>query len=292
MRVIPSIIAAGHQDFDALDKIRHAIMSRVGGPEKLATRFPLLIREAIDFVLDPVRTARTRMAELDNVEKTFVGLKIEHYVRDMLDVPKGLRDLVIDGMDVDVKNTTQDTWMIPQETYRPEDPVLVIASEESTHRCWLGLLMARDVYLNKPNNDKKRSVSSKAFQNIMWLIEGAPYPQSHWAKIDMDRFREIKKINGGKKRAIAFFSENIGLPVHRDVIQSLLLQHDYMKRIRRNGGARDVLKTRGIALLSGIYDAGLIHELGLPVIDREETIAVKPCTAVEETLMRSKGVIT
>jgi hypothetical protein len=72
------------------------------------------------------------MSDLDNVEKTFVGLKMEHYVRDMLDVPKGLRDLVIDGIDVDVKNTTQNTWMIPQETYRTEDAVLVIASEEHT----------------------------------------------------------------------------------------------------------------------------------------------------------------
>src|SRR5262249_12099395 len=136
MRAIPSIVQPGHPDFDVLDKIRRAILACVDGQEKLAARFPLLVREAIDFVLDPVRTARTRMSDLDNVEKTFVGLKMEHCVRDMLDVPKGLRDLVIDGVDVDVKNTTQDTWMIPQETYRTEDAVLVIASEELTHRCW------------------------------------------------------------------------------------------------------------------------------------------------------------
>jgi hypothetical protein len=225
------------------------------------------------------------MPDLDNVEKTFVGLKMEHLVRDMLDVPKGLRDLVIDGIDVDVKNTTRDTWMIPQETYRTEDAVLLIASEELTHRCWLGLMMARDAYLNIPNNDKKRGVSSKAFQHILWLVEGATYPKSRWANINMDRFREIKKIKGGKKRAIAFFSENLGLPVHRDVIQSLLLQHDYMKRIRRNGGARDVLKTKGIAVLSGIYDQEVLELLGFN-IDSEHSVAVAPGDWQEEELLR------
>jgi hypothetical protein len=291
MRVIPSVVKPGHQDFDILNKIAHALLARAGGPERLAERFPELIREAIDFVLDPVRTARTKMSELDSIEKTFVGLKIEHVVRDMLDVPKGLRDLVIDGIDVDIKNTIGDTWMIPPETYRTEDVCLVVASEEATHRCWLGLLMARDAYLNAPNRDQKRSVASGAFQNILWLVNGAPYPKSHWANINMDRFREIRKIRGGTNRAVEFFSENLRFPVHRIVVQSLLLQHDYMKRLRANGGARDVLQRRGIALLSGIYDSGLIRELHLPGISSEEMIAVAPKDAVEEAMMRQRGVI-
>ena len=281
----------GHPDFDVLDKIRRAILAQVSGPARLAERFADLIREAIDFVLDPVRTARTRISELDSIEKTFVGLKIEHVVRDMLDVPKGLRDLVIDGLDVDIKNTIGETWMIPPETFRTEDACLVVASEEATHRCWLGLLIARDAYLNAPNRDQKRSVASGAFQNILWLIEGAPYPKSHWANINMDRFRTLRKIRGGTNRAVAFFSENLRLPVHRIVIQSLLLQHDYMKRLRANGGARDVLQRRGIALLSGIYDFSFINELHIPSIGSEEMIAIEPKDAAEEALMRQKGVI-
>lgn len=291
MRVIPSTIRPGHPDYVMLDRIRNALLVQTGGQERLAARFPELIREAINFVLDPVRTARTRMHELDSIEKTFVGLKIEHFVRDMLDVPKGLRDLVIDGVDVDIKNTIGDTWMIPPETYRTEDACLLVASEEATHRCWLGLLIAREAYLNAPNRDEKRSVGSTAFQHILWLVEGAPYPQSHWATIDMDRFREIKKIRGGTKRAVAFFSENLRKPIDRIVVQSLLLQHDYMKRLRANGGARDILQRRGIALLSGIYDSFLIHELGLGPVGSEEMISVAPRDAAEETTMRKFGVI-
>jgi hypothetical protein len=100
----------------------------------------------------------------------------------------------------------------------------------------------------------------------MWLVNGAPYPQSRWANINMDRFREIKKLKGGTKRAVVFFSENLGTPIHRTVVHSLLLQHDYMKRLPANGGARDVVRMRGIALLSGIYDSRLIERLNLPTI--------------------------
>jgi len=60
--------------------------------------------------------------ELDNVEKTFIGLKLEHFMRDMLDVPKGLRDLKIAGLDVGIKNTVGGNWSFPLETYRSSEP--------------------------------------------------------------------------------------------------------------------------------------------------------------------------
>ncbi len=98
-----------HPDFALLDRIRTALTVNCGGLDGLRAQLPGLIANAVDHVLDPVRTARTELADLDNVEKTFVGLKIEHYLRDFLDFPKGLRDLDVDGIDVDVKNTVRST---------------------------------------------------------------------------------------------------------------------------------------------------------------------------------------
>lgn len=292
MRVIRSTIAAGHPDFEALNKIKSAILARTEGLDGLRARFPEMIRGALDFVLDPIRTGRTEFKQLDNVERTFIGLKVEHFVRDLLDVPKGLRDLEIDGMDVDIKNTTRDTWMIPPETYRDEDPLVVIASEASTHRCWLGLMIARQSYLSAPNRDQKRGVLAPAFANILWLIEGIPYPESRYSGLDMDRFRELRKIKGGTRRACQFFREFQRVPVHRTVIMGLLFdQDDYMKRLRGNGGARDILRREGIAVLSGYYDGGLIAELGLPRTGTDEMIAASPRTEREATLMQTKGVI-
>jgi len=292
MRKIPSAVVPGHPDHEILAEIQDAILERVGSIQQLNEQFPALVRKAIDSVLDPVLTCRTRLEELDNVEKTFIGLKIEHFVRDMLDVPKGLHDLVIGGRDVDIKNTTRDTWMIPPETYRKEAPVLVIASEESTHCCWLGLLVARKSYLTKPNRDQKCGVGSGAFRNILWLVEAAPYPKSRWANLDMGLFRELRKVSGGTQRACMFFRKNLRVPIHRTVIQALLFdQDDYMKRLRGNGGARDILRTEGIALLSGSYDAELIAMLGLPDTKGNEMIAAESRTAADKNLMRRKGVI-
>lgn len=277
MRVLAlSTVAPGHPDYQELTFVRDAIAARMGGLDMLHSKFPGLIRDAIDFVIDPVRTGRNSILGLDKVEKTFIGLKIEHAIRDLLDVPKGLRDLVIDGIDVDVKNTTRNTWMIPLEIYSIEGLCLLIASDES-HKCWLGLIKARPAYLNATNQDKKRSVSAPAFAHILWIINGADYPVSLWSGLDMLRFRELRKIPGGTRRAAIFFRENLGKVVHRSVLQALLFdQKDYMKRVRGNGGVRDLFKVEGLELLSGAFDSHIIASYGLNPIGRDSFIAVDP----------------
>lgn len=274
-----------HQDFPALSAIRSAIFSRSGGEEELKQTLPAIIADAVDYVVDPVRTARTLISELDNVEKTFIGLKIEHFLRDFLDVPKGLRDLRIDGTDIDVKNTVRSTWMIPPETFRNAEPCLLIMAATEKRHCSMGLIVAREEFLNAPNRDGKRSVKSAAFNDIMWLVHQQVLPESRWAILDMERFRELRKIKGGSKRAAVFFRENTGLPIHRSIVQGLLYdQKDYMKRIRGNGGAKDLLKSENIAILSGAYRSDPIGSFGLPRCSREEFISFQYNEAQERVL--------
>lgn len=241
-----------HPDFAQLSKIRDEIFRRLGDEAALAKTFPILVRDAIDFVLDPVHTARTRIVELDNVEKTFIGLKVEHFFRDKLDIPKGVRDLRIVDEDVDVKHTVQNSWTIPPETYRVEGPCVLIMTAEDQGFCRLGLIRARDAYLTPgKNRDAKRTVSAAGKANILWLLPEAHFPVSRWHGLDMEAFRALRKIKGGAERAAKFFEANLNRPTHRSVIQALLYdQDDYMKRLRGNGGARDKLK--GVALLSGM----------------------------------------
>jgi hypothetical protein len=246
-----------HPDYPLLKQIADSILKRSKGGEGLRLHLPTLIADAMEFVIDPIRTARTTIADLDKVEKTFVGLKIEHFFRDFLDLPIGIRDLRIDGVDLDIKNTVGATWMIPQETYRHEEPCLLIASASGGNSCSLGLMLARDAYLTKPNRDKKRGVSKGGRNNILWMVERQPLPKSRWGGLDMERFRELRKLKGGARRAAQFFRENIGRLVHRSVLHALLFdQKDYMKRLRENGGARDLLLADSIALLSDTFDSG------------------------------------
>ena len=109
----------------------------------------------------------------------------------------------------------------------------------------------------------------------MWLVDGALLPPGHWKAIDMARFRELRKIKGGKKRAAQFFRENLGKKIHRTVVESLLHdQRDFMKRVRGNGGARDDLVKEGIIVLSGIYDFKQAKRLRI-ILARDEFVAVR-----------------
>ena len=264
-----------HPDYGQLSKIRDEIFRRLGDETALAKTFPILVRDAIDFVLDPVHTARTRIAELDKVEKTFIGLKVEHFFRDRLDIPKGVRDLRIVDEDVDIKHTVTNSWTIPPETYRVEGPCVLIMTAEDRGFCRLGLICARDAYLTlKTNRDGKRSVSATGKDHILWLLPKATFPVSRWDGLDMEAFRALRKIKGGAERAARFFEANVNRSTHRSVIQALLYdQDDYMKRLRGNGGARD--KLQGLLLLSGSRkeDVKLAHLQGLELAS-DEMVAV------------------
>lgn len=290
MAVAPvSRVLAGHRDFDVLSQLAHDIRQRV--PARLDEELGERALDAVEFVLDPVRTGRTRLVELDNVEKTFVGLKIEHFVRDLLDAPKGVRDLVLAGHDVDVKNTVGNSWcwMIPPETIRDEGPCLLIASNEQQRRSWMGLILARAEYLGAPNRDMKRRINSAAFNHILWLANGVAWPRDRWAGIDMARFRELRKLDvSGARRAAMFFEENLRRPVHRRVVLALLHdQLDPMKRLRGNAGAKDILRPRNIALLSGNYFNPVLQQLGLPRIGNDEHIAVEAATDQERAVLQA-----
>lgn len=292
-RTLISRVVPGHRDYDTLTHLAAEVHRKV--PGNLAHILGEIAVNAVEFVLDPIRTGRTVLSDLDNVEKTFVGLKIEHFVRDLLDAPKGVRDLVLGGMDVDVKNTVSESWswMIPPETIRDEGPCLLVASSERYRVSWLGLIMAHPEYLNAPNRDRKCSIKSGAYGDILWLVDGVSWPQDRWAGVDMVRFRELRRLKvAGERRAAIFFQENLHKPIHRTVIVALLHdQKDPMKRLRGNGGARDILRPLGIALLSETYNNNILPMLGLPRLGRDEHIAIMPDTPEKLAVLRAHGAL-
>jgi hypothetical protein len=86
-----------------------------------------------------------------------------------------------------------------------------------------------------------------------------------------------------------FFEKNQAIPVSRTTVQQMVPQLDYMKRLRRNGGARDILDQKGIALLWGGGDRLLIAKLGLGPVKRTEFISYTPKSSVELALIRAHG---
>lgn len=282
---------SSHPDFTVLSSIRVALEGALKEQTPLATKLPDVMKDATDFVLDPIRTARTSIDELDNVEKTFIGLKVEHFFRDLIGVPKGkLRDLQIDDLEIDIKNTVGVTWMIPPETYRNAEPCILFVLARRTNTCSMGLILAKPEYLGGLNRDGKRAVTRFGRENIMWLVEQTPLPPSRWAEIDLPRFRELRERFKGTKRAAQFFRENLRKRIHRSVVQGLLFdQKDFMKRVRRNKGAPDLLRKEGIALISGDETMAIL-ELGLD-LDKDEFVSVTGLTAAERSTLKRLNLI-
>ena len=81
------MLPESHADHHKLSIIVEEVVRRFGGERLLQARFPEIINGALDYVIDPVRTGRTTVSDLDSIEKTFIGLKVEHFLRDELDVP-------------------------------------------------------------------------------------------------------------------------------------------------------------------------------------------------------------
>ena len=283
MKKVPaSAVDQGHRDHDVLAKIAFELIRRAGGLEQLRSKVPLLIRRAIDEVIDTPRTGRLALNE---TEKTYIGTKIEILIRDFWGLPKGKLDLIVDGLDVDIKNTIGNNWMIPTEAI--DKPCILIASDEDKSLCYLGIIVARLDYLTAgQNKDAKRSISKEGFKHILWLLCEQPYPPNFWSGVDPDVARHITNMQGtgGTERLRRLFSLVQGVPVNRDVVAGVARQQDYMKRLRKNGGARDALLHDGIALLSGKYDRAAIAHLQLPACNGKEFISVTINAETREVL--------
>jgi len=154
----------------------------------------------------------------------------------------------------------------------------------------MGLILAKPEYLGGLNRDGKRAVTRFGRENIMWLVEQTPLPPSRWAEIDLPRFRELRERFKGTKRAAQFFRENLRKRIHRSVVQGLLFdQKDFMKRVRRNKGAPDLLRKEGIALISGDETMAIL-ELGLD-LDKDEFVSVTGLTAAERSTLKRLNLI-
>jgi hypothetical protein len=94
-----------------------------------------------------------------------------------------------------------------------------------------------------------------------------------------------------KKLLADFFEKNQGMAVTReDIISKVPTQLDPMNRLRRNGGARDLLDKKGIALLwGGGRDKKLICRFGLGNVSNKQFISYTPKTLEELNLLRANG---
>lgn len=278
-----------HPDYALMKHLERAILRHAGGLVRFRAEIPPLLRQAIDEVIDAARSGRFTLDEIEKTEKTYIGTKIEILLRNHLKMQKGqVLDLSIDGTEVDIKNTIGSNWTIPSEAMG--HPCILLKAEEKKALCSFGIIVIRDEVLNPgKNRDGKRTISKSGFQHVHWLLRDEPYPENFWQTLASDLRQQITAPRGGAERVAALFRLVQGKPISRLIVQGLAQQDDYMKRIRRNGGARDHLAPEGIAILWGQKDRDLIRILHLPDCGADEFISYKPVTEDEIRLLRDAG---
>ena len=278
-----------HLDFADLRKLEADLLAAAGGIEVFEEKLRSFFRSAIDEVIDTARTGRFFLSDLEKTEKTYLGTKFEMLLRDWLQVPHGVTlDLLIGGEEVDVKSTTigKSGWMIPREAI--DQLCILLRVNERKSQCAVGLVRARATYLRPgKNQDKKTSLSAAGTENIWWVVQHFPYTPNFWTQISSDVQQQIMAPRGGKVRLATMFESCLKTPVSRVLIASIAAQDDFMKRIRRNGGARDILAPKGIAILYANNDRALMKQLGITFGSRE-FVSYQPKNAEEAALLRAK----
>lgn len=281
-----------HQDFAELSALEADLLGAVGGQDLLEEKLRSFFRSAIDEVIDTSRSGRFYFRELEKTEKTYLGTKFEILLRDWLQVPKGVRmDLLVGEREVDVKSTTSGgyAWMIPPEAIN--QLCILLRVDEANAKCAFGLALIRREYLNLGNNrDSKATISAASRNNIWWVVSDFSYTQNFWSVVsDEDRI-EIMACKGGTKRVAMLFERYQETSVSRVQIIAVAQQDDPMRRVRRGGGARDLLAPKGIAILYSENDRDLMSSLGLKFGSREFT-SYKAMNEAERVMLRQANLI-
>jgi len=153
-----------------------------------------------------------------------------------------------------------------------------------------GVGIIRVEYLNPaPNQDQKRGIARAHFADIWWILRDHPYPANLWEVLPGNIKAEILSAKKGTARIVKLFDLIRETPISRTQIEAIAQQLDSLKRIRRNGGARDILAPRGIAVLSGVGYRDLIEKLGLKRLLADEFISYAPKNESEDALLKAHG---
>lgn len=277
-----------HQDFATLSAIESAIVSAGGGIESFTEMVTGLFRQAFDEVIDAPRTNRFTLAEIEKTEKTYIGTKVEILLRNFLKLPKGeILDLAVNGVEVDIKMTTARDWMIPRESIGR--PAILMKANERTALCDVGLVVCRPEYLRLSNNqDKKGQIAAAQYVHIWWILRNQPYPKNFWEVLPVVERKAIMEAGTGKWRLAALFERIQGQPISRSQVEAIGQQDDYMKRLRKNGGARDILGPKHIAILWGSKDRDLIERFGLGPVTSREFVSYHAVDPDDITLLRAR----
>jgi hypothetical protein len=275
----PRYVESLWQEDQSEDEAREAVCSwveshpgRVKDGLDLEATFSRAVRKAIDEVIDGSRTGRYRYEELETQEKTYIGTRIEIVVRTEFGLEReGKLDTVIAGYPVDFKWSARGTWMIPREAVG--ELCLLLRGDEAGGTFSVGLVRCTEERLNLgKNQDAKRTLSKSGRAAIRWLVEDGVLPLNFLGTLDPKVRDAILSQPAGQARVREFFVRVTGRPVPREVIPTLAIQVDPMRRIRKDKNDR----LGGMKILSGHYKVSreAAELLGYGILSKRDYLSI------------------
>ena len=280
---------SGHPDWAILAEVEAAILNAFDGHERMGEFVADMLRKVVDDVVDTAGTGRRFIDELEKTEKTYLGTKVEILLRHRMGFAKGsVLDLSVGGREVDIKFTMRGNWMVPPEAVG--QVLLLMAADESRGLCWMGLIKADlDKLSGSHNRDDKRTISKGGFGHIRWLLNGRAYEPNFWRGVPQDVVdAAFDPAVSGAKRMMRLFSMMLRRPIPRRVVQEVTQQLDSTRRVRANGGARDIMGKQ-VFILNGFMGQGAVANLGLPPLAKGAYIAIDARNASERAVIESSS---
>ncbi|MEO3891688.1 NaeI family type II restriction endonuclease [Nonomuraea sp. B5E05] len=241
------------------------------------SRIGKAIRRSFDMLLDGQHTGRYHWEQLHKTEKTHCGTLIEINLQREFDFADGkLLDYRIADTEVDCKySQSLAEWMIPPEALG--HVVLGLWANDRAGKWSAGLLRASQENLNfKTNRDSKRTPSRHGRSAIRWLFKDAPLQDNVLLRLSSEDIDAIFRSTSGQKRLNELFRRAQRRLVSRNVVATVAMQEDYMRRARRRGGSRTALRAEGIVIF-GQYKNHVqaAVSLGLPAPGPGEFVSVR-----------------
>jgi hypothetical protein len=237
-----------------------------------------VLRDTIDQLLDGVHTGRYRWDELYKTEKTHAGTLVEINLHRTFGFDDGKDcDYLIAGVEVDCKFSQDlNSWMIPPEAEGHLCLVVWASDEKSKWSAGLVRVSSELLSPGKGNRDEKRRLNKAGQAAIVWLFKDRQLPPNVFLQLRAEQVADIldQEISG-QEGVNRLFKHAQQLIVGRAAVATAAQQHDFMKRARGNGGARDKLRREGIVIL-GHEHQQIARDLGLKVVPQKgEFVSVR-----------------
>jgi len=225
-----------------------------------------VMRRSFDQLYDGGHTGIFTVDQISQPQKTHLGTFVElNLAREFSLQRAGTRfDYLIAGHEVDAKFSLTGGWMLPPEVVG--ELCLVMQASDEIARFSMGVVRARPEWLTAGGNrDRKVALRAGHRDKIAWIHHDAEMPPNVLACLPPHDLDIIVSKRSGQQRVNEIFRLAPGWRISRAAIETLAMQRDPLKRVRRNGGARTPLAREGIVIMSGDYawQRRIVESLGV-----------------------------